>query len=100
MQDFILSLSTVIEADESIPAIHSAADILRRDLRDTLTGHGPANTIRVVLDPALDEEQYTAHVEEHELRLRCGNDLGAVYALLSISDKWLSAAHRLAGIWP
>lgn len=28
-------------------------------------------------------------MEEHELRLRCGNDLGAVYALLSISEKWL-----------
>lgn len=89
MQDFILSLSTVIEADESVPAIRSAAEILRRDLRDTLTGHGPANTIRVVLDPALGEEQYAAHVEERELRLRCGNDLGAVYALLSISEKWL-----------
>ena len=89
MNELILSLSTRIQADESVSAIAYAAGVLRRDLRDGLTGHGPANVIRVVLDPSLEAETYLARVTEHEILLECGDDLGAVYALLSISEKYL-----------
>ena len=97
MNELILSLSTRIQADESVHAIAYAAGVLRRDLRDGLTGHGPANVIRVVLDPSLEAETYLARVTEQEILLQCGDDLGAVYALLSISERYLGV--RPLGWW-
>ncbi len=89
MPDFILSLSTKILADESVPALRHAADVLRRDMRACLTARGPENTIRVLLDPALAPETYQASVSPDEISFTCGDDLGAVYALLSISARYL-----------
>ena len=89
MADFILSLSTRIEADEQVYAIRTAADILRRDMRDILTGCGEENVIRVILDESVEKERFCAEVEPKAITLRCGDDLGAVYALLSISERYL-----------
>ena len=88
-QDFILSLATKIQADETVPAVHYASEVLRRDLRDGLTGRGPENRIRVVPDPHLQPEVYQAEVTEQEVLIRCGDDLGAVYGLFSVSEKYL-----------
>ena len=89
MSDFILSLSTRIQADESQSAIQHAAAVLRRDMRENLSGQGPDNVIRVLQDSALEAETYAAEVTEQEVLLRCGDDLGAVYALLSVSQRYL-----------
>ncbi len=90
MSSFILSLSTVILADESIPAIRHAADILRRDLRACLHGNGPANVIRLSLCPTLAPETFRAEATPEEITLLCGDDLGAAYALLSVSEHFLN----------
>ena len=90
MSDFILSLSTVIIADESNPVLRHGADILRRDMQAGLKGRGPENAIRVLLDDALAPETYKAEAVETEITLRCGDDLGAMYALLSVSEKFLN----------
>ena len=97
MADFILSLSTVIEADESLRPIWHAAEILRRDMREGLRGHGPENVIRVALDASVGAEKYKAQVGENEILFTCGDDLGAVYALLSLSERALKV--RPLGWW-
>ena len=89
MDSFLFSLSTRILADESVPAVRHAVDILRRDMRECLTRPGENNTIRVLLDPTLTEETFKAQVTKDEITLRCGDDLGAAYALLSISERLL-----------
>ena len=89
MSDFVFSLSTVLLADETLPAIRSAVEILKRDMRDTLTETGEQNVIRVVLDASVEEERYRAEVSPREITLTCGDDLGAVYALLSLSERAL-----------
>ncbi len=97
MSFFVFSLSTRIWADESIPAIRHAADILRRDMRASLLNGGPENGIRLLIDPSLPEETFQAQVTPEEITLRCGDDLGAVYALLSISERLLRV--RPLGWW-
>ncbi|MBQ6257930.1 MAG: hypothetical protein IJJ60_15160, partial [Clostridia bacterium] len=89
MASFILSLSTHVLADESLPAVRHGLDILRRDMRAALTEGGPENVIRLSIDPALPAEAYSAHVTPEEITLRCGDDLGAAYALLSVSERLL-----------
>ncbi|MBR1586155.1 MAG: glycosyl hydrolase 115 family protein [Clostridia bacterium] len=89
MADFVLSLSTRIEAPRGRKPIDCAVGILRRDMRETLTKGGTDNVIRVALDDALPPERYTARVTEREILLTCGDDLGAVYALLSVSERGL-----------
>ena len=97
MASFILSLSTRILADESVPAIRRAADILRRDMRECLGKHGPENAIRLTLCPTLPPETYRARVSPEGINLTCGDDLGAAYALLSVSERLLNV--RPLGWW-
>ena len=97
MDSFILSLSTRILADESIPAVRHAVRILSRDLRECLLQSGPENAVRVLIDPALPEETYQVRVTENEITLTCGDDLGAVFALLSVSERLLRV--RPLGWW-
>lgn len=89
MKEFVLSLSTRIVADETRAPIRSAADILRRDMREALTGRGPENAIRVVWDASLPEEGYRLRVSEDAILAECADELGAVYALLAISERFL-----------
>ena len=89
MAAFVFSLSTIILADETVPAIHSGVEILKRDMRDTLREAGERNVIRVVLDAFVGEERYKAQVTPQEILLTCGDDLGAMYALLSVSERAL-----------
>ena len=90
MSSFILSLNTRVLADESIPAVRHAADILRRDMRLCLRKGGPENTIRLTICPDQAPETYRAEASEDEITLRCGDDLGAAYALLSVSGRYLN----------
>ncbi|MBQ9210579.1 MAG: glycosyl hydrolase 115 family protein [Clostridia bacterium] len=86
---FEFSQRTRIIAEESLSPIHHAADILRRDMEEILPQEGPENSIQVTLDPTLPAESYTAEVSETEIRLTCADALGAVYALLSVSERLL-----------
>ena len=89
MSGFILSCSTIIESEIQTRPVFSAINILKRDIRQTLTAEGAANVIRVVRGDFEDEEQYRAEVSEAAMTLFCGGDLGAVYALLSVSARCL-----------
>ena len=89
MTDFILSLSTGFEIEPDRKPLAYALGILRRDIRETLTGSGPENRIRLIPDPSLAEEEYTVRVGPQEILMRCGDDLGGVYALLSLSRRCL-----------
>ena len=90
VSSFILSLSTRIEADESMPAVRYAVRVLQRDMRDCLRSGGPENTIRLSICPSLAPETYQAEASPSEITLRCGDDLGAAYALLSVSERFLN----------
>ncbi|MBR0218493.1 MAG: glycosyl hydrolase 115 family protein [Clostridia bacterium] len=89
MASFTLSLSTRVLADESLSAVRHGLDILRRDMRAALEEEGPENFIRLWIDPTLPAEAYRAKVTAEEITLRCGDDLGAAYALLSVSERLL-----------
>ncbi|MBQ3705774.1 MAG: glycosyl hydrolase 115 family protein [Clostridia bacterium] len=89
MENFVFSRSTVILADETIPAIQSGVELLKRDMRDTLMETGERNVIRAVLDASVGKERYQAKVTPREILLTCGDDLGAMYALLSVSERIL-----------
>ena len=87
MSYFVVSRSTRIAADETNATLRHGVDILRRDMNDILTGTGPENDIRLVIDAALPPESFIAEVSENDLLLRCGDDLGGMYALLSVSER-------------
>ena len=89
MDEFLLSLDTQIEADRTIPAIDNSCRILKRDMLETLTGSGPGNVIRMTLDPDVGDERYRAEVTADEITLTYGGIPGAVYALLSVSERCL-----------
>ena len=86
---FVFTLSTRIQADERLAPVHSAAEILRRDMKDVLTERGPENAIRLLLSPNLPEESWSVEVGEEEILLTCADALAAVHAMLSVSERLL-----------
>ena len=89
MKYFVLSRNTKILADESCAPIRNAVEILKRDMAAGLRGEGPENRIRVELEAGMAAESYRAEITPEEILLKCGDDLGAVYALLSVSRRLL-----------
>lgn len=89
MNAFVLSLSTLIDAGRASVPIQNGTEILRGDLFRCLSGTGPANTIRLTADPSLGEEMYCISVMENCISIRYADDLGAIYALLFISERFL-----------
>ena len=86
---FELSLATRIVTESKLPAVQQGISILRRDLREHLTGTGTANEIQVVISSDLATESYTALVQSDRMILTCADELGAMYALLSVSERFL-----------
>ena len=82
MNRFVLSLATRIAADESVPALRSAAEILRRDMAAVLTGGGPENAIVLARDEALGSQAWRMEVAEDAITLYHRDALGGVYGLL------------------
>ncbi len=89
MNHFILSAATNIFTEEKSQPVQTAVRILLRDMKDVLIGKGPENAIQARIDPALGEESYAVRVFENEIIVQGGDALGAVYGLLSISQRCL-----------
>ncbi|HIX15141.1 MAG TPA: glycosyl hydrolase 115 family protein [Candidatus Hungatella pullicola] len=88
---FILNLNTKIQNPYSTPAVNTAVSILERDIKKTLDTIADAeNTILLCRNESLCPETYEIHVvNDYQLLIKAGDDLGFVYALLSISEKYL-----------
>lgn len=92
MSSFVFSLATAILVDETIPALRSAADILRRDMAAVLTAHGPENAVVLERDEALPEQAWRMTVTPERITLRHRDALGGVYGLLHLSEHALGIA--------
>ncbi len=89
MRDFLFSLKTKIIADENSAPLRNAVSILKRDMEAVLSGEGKENEIRVILSSEIAKETYRAKVTPDAVQLICGDDLGGVFALLSVSERFL-----------
>ena len=86
---FILNLDTRIEGCLDADPVRIAAGILRRDMNECLTVHKEENRILVRMDPSMEPERGRVSVTDHEITVSAGDALGAVYALLHISEEAL-----------
>lgn len=86
MMSFKLSLSTDIVVDEQIPALRSAAAMLRRDMAAVLHGHGEKNAVTLVQDNSMAAQSWRMTVETAGVTIRHSDALGGVYGLLYLSE--------------
>ena len=85
---FILNSGTHVAAGES-RAVRNAVGILRRDIRKVFQGEAlERNNIVLRHDNTAEPETFTIDVAE-EITVTAGDDLGFVYGLLYISEKFL-----------
>lgn len=89
MSDFILSRSTRIAVDELTAAIRYAVASVEADMNSTLCAHGNENSIALVRDESLACEGYEVSVEAGQVTLAYADDLGAVYGLYDLSERYL-----------
>lgn len=85
---FILNSGTHVSAGET-RAVRNAAGILKRDIRKVFPG--PAverNSIVLKNDPAAETESFVVEVGKN-ITVIAGDDLGFVYGLLYISERFL-----------
>lgn len=85
MNPFVLSLDTRIKTDAQAGPVVRAVKMLRRDMGRSLTGRARENEIAIIRDKTLDAEGWRMDVSPERIAIRCGGELGAVYALLHIS---------------
>ncbi len=89
MNSFKLTRSTRLVCPAPTSAIGQAMDVLRRDQRNILTDDGTENAVVLTADPSLAPEGWTMRVTPETIDVRYADDLGAVYALLHISETHL-----------
>lgn len=85
MAFFAFSLSTKIAYDAQSSAVRRAVSILRRDMAAVLTGHARENEIVLAEDASLAPEAWRIAVTPERVTIAHADELGAVYALLTIS---------------
>lgn len=85
---FILAKDTKIEDAIGTKPTENAVAILRRDMDKTLDGEG-GGRIALQLDASVDAESWRLEVTEECAHIYAGGDLGFVYGLLYISEKYL-----------
>lgn len=90
MNAFVISLSTQIVADGHVKAIESAMAVLRRDMEALLSGQAEQNRICLIKNTKLQEEGYRICVTQKQIDIDYADELGAVYALLYVSEKYLN----------
>ncbi len=81
MNCFLLSKNTVIDGD---------ASIIRKDLDRVVTGFGEKNLLRIEQVPAMEPESFQITVQMNEIVLRYGDNLGRIYGLFHMSEKFLN----------
>ena len=89
---FVLACDTPILLDTHALPVQNAADVLRRDLRRCLKETGGQQALALARDASLPEEDYRLCVGDGTATLRYGGDLGAVYGLYAISERFLGIA--------
>ncbi|MGN0773358.1 MAG: glycosyl hydrolase 115 family protein [Candidatus Ventricola sp.] len=92
MQAFELSLATEIRLDSTAAAQQRAANMLRRDMRKVLGACGPENEIVLRRSALLPPEAWRMAVSPDSVTVTYADDLGAVYALLTLSETALGVA--------
>lgn len=92
MAYFILDKGVTIENEVDKKPIMNAVNILLRDINKVCTGNVHHNKIILEQEALLAEEEYVMEVSTAELRIKASNELGFVYGLLHISEKYLGVA--------
>ncbi|MGN0182335.1 MAG: glycosyl hydrolase 115 family protein [Candidatus Ornithomonoglobus sp.] len=87
---FILNADTKISYSDRRPAIKNAAAILERDIAKRFEPSG-AEKNRIILKSrqGMAEEDFTLKVTDDEMTVTADDELGFVYGLLYISEKFL-----------
>lgn len=87
--EFTLNLNTKIVAENPSVPVDNAIKILTRDMQKVLTSSDVSNSITLLYDSSIAAEQYAIGITQSDISLRAADDLGFIYALLHISDKYL-----------
>lgn len=86
---FIFNINTEIKSDINAKPVVNAIGILRRDMARVFNSIGMAkNSIVLKMDETVETESYKIFVG-NEVVITAGDNLGFVYALLHISEKYL-----------
>ncbi|MGN1115396.1 MAG: glycosyl hydrolase 115 family protein [Candidatus Ornithomonoglobus sp.] len=87
---FILNANTKISYSDSRPAVKNAAAILERDIEKRFEPSGyEKNRIILKSRKGMAEEDFTLSVTDDEITVSADDELGFVYGLLYISEKFL-----------
>lgn len=73
-------------------AVRRAAADVRRDLEKVLAEDHPESSIRLRLDPSLGAEEFVISASDTTLECAGGGDLGLIYALYEVSERYLEVA--------
>lgn len=86
---FIFNINTQIKTDIKTKPVLNAINILKRDMAKVFTNtKGEKNSIILKSGNTARSESYEVKVGE-DITVKAGDDLGFVYGLLSISEKYL-----------
>ena len=86
---FLFNLNTKIHTETETKPVMNAINILKRDMEKVFGASDEnGNDIHLKKDDTLDEESYKIDIAEN-IVISAADDLGFVYALLKISEKYL-----------
>ena len=86
---FWFNLNTKIHTETETKPVMNAINMLKRDMAKVFSASDESgNDIYLKKDDTLDEESYRIDIAEN-IVISAADDLGFVYALLKISEKYL-----------
>ena len=86
---FLFNLNTKVHTETETKPVMNAINILKRDMAKVFGASDEnGNDIHLKKDDTLDEESYKIDIAEN-IVISAADDLGFVYALLKISEKYL-----------
>lgn len=88
---FILNAGTVINNPYDTKPIENGVKILQRDIEKVFGENKGGNNNEIILKKRVhfEVEAFEIHVEEESITIHAGDDLGFIYGLLYISEKFL-----------